>query len=440
MKPRTVQPHSELTSLVISPNRELAQLFCATLPLTRSFHILAEMKSYPPVQTLDIRLRQLRPDLVFLDLATDLDMAAELIEFIAGIRPPVFFVGLHFLNDSAAILRSLRAGATEFLYAPFELDMQRQALARIIRLRKPSTRSESDRGRMLVFSSSKPGSGASTLACHTALALSKLSGKRVLLADFDVTSGSVAFFLKINPESSLIDALSQMAGAGEPDWSSLVVTSEGIDVLPAPDIPGGGSIDPDRLHDLLESVRELYDWIVVDLPSIYENISLLTISDCDEAFLVSTSELPSLHQTRKAVAYLGGVGFGMERYRVLVNRLAKQENITSEDMRGAGARHLPQRLSFDSQRIDGRGSAGREMPFGQVGGQFRRTDRRARAGREEEAGDGDDLGPAAPAELRKAESRPQAGISGIKVHPSPQAARQDQPRGADHNRQSTRAR
>src|SRR5436190_2155091 len=233
MKPRTAQAHSELTSLVISPNRELAQLFCATLPLTRSFHILAEMKSYPPVQTLDIRLRQLRPDLVFLDLASDLDLAAELIEFIAGIRPTVFVV---------------------------------------------------------------------------------------------------AFFLKINPEFSLIDALSQMDGAGEPDWSSLVVTSEGIDVLPAPDIPGGGSIDPDRLHDALESVRELYDWIVVDLPSIYEKISLLTMSDCDEAFLVSTSELPSLHQTRKAVAYLGGVGFGMERYRVLVNRLAKQENITSEDM------------------------------------------------------------------------------------------------------------
>src|SRR5947199_7209026 len=180
MKSRNAQAHSELTSLVISPNRELAQEFSATLPLTRSFHVLAEMKSYPPVQTLDIRLRQLRPDLVFLDLATDLDMAAELIEFIAGIRPPVFVVGLHFLNDSAAILRSLRAGATEFLYAPFDLEMQRQALARIIRLRKPATRSEADRGRLVAFCSSKPGSGASTIACQTAVGLNKLCGKRAL--------------------------------------------------------------------------------------------------------------------------------------------------------------------------------------------------------------------------------------------------------------------
>src|SRR5882724_10378225 len=332
MKPRNAQAHSELTSLVISPNRELAQQFASTLPLTRTFHILAEMKSYPPVQTLDIRLRQLRPDLVFLDLATDLDQAAELIEFIAGIRPPVYVVGLHFLNDSEAILRSLRAGATEFLYAPFDLEMQRQALARIVRLRKPSTRSEADRGRLVVFSSSKPGSGASTLACQTAFALSKHSGKRVLLADFDVSSGSLAFFLKISPEFSLLDALSQMDGSGEPDWSSLVVNSEGVDVLTAPDMPGGGDIDPDRLHDALESVRDVYDWIVVDLPSIFEKVSLLTMSDCDEAFVVSTSEMPSLHLTRKAVAYLGTVGFGMERYRVLVNRLGKTEGITSEDM------------------------------------------------------------------------------------------------------------
>ena len=28
------------------------------------------------------------------------------------------------------------------------------------------------------------------------------------------------------------------AGSGEPDWSSLVVNSEGVDVLTAPDMPG----------------------------------------------------------------------------------------------------------------------------------------------------------------------------------------------------------
>lgn len=332
MERRTVQPQSELTSLVISPNRELAQQFSATLPAARAFHILAEMKTYPPVPTLDIRLRQLRPDLVFLDLTTDLDAATSLIEFIAGIRPPVYVVGLHTHNESDAILRSLRAGATEFLYAPFDIEMQRQALGRIARLRKPPKHSEAERGRLVVFSSSKPGSGASTLACQTAFALGKQSGKRILLADFDLSNGSVAFFFKINPWYSLLDALKQVEESGQPDWSSLVSNTEGVDVLTAPDSPVAGPVNEDRLHDALESVREVYDWIVVDLPTVFEKLSLLTISDSDEAFLVSTAELPSLHLTRKAVAYLGMLGFGLERYRVLVNRLGKQEGISSEDM------------------------------------------------------------------------------------------------------------
>jgi Flp pilus assembly protein, ATPase CpaE len=332
MERRAVQPQSELTSLVISPNRELAQQFSATLPAARAFHILAEIKTYPPVATLDIRLRQLRPDLVFLDLTTDLDTATGLIEFIAGIRPPVYVVGLHSRNDSEAILRSLRAGATEFLYAPFDIEMQRQALGRIARLRKPAKQTENDRGRLVAFSSAKPGSGASTLACQTAFALSKLSGKRVLLADFDLCNGSVAFFFKISPFYSILDALRQIEEKGESDWSSLVSSTEGVDILAAPDLPAEAAVDEDKLHEVLESVRQVYDWIVIDLPSVFEKLSLLTISDSDEAFMVSTSELPSLHLTRKAVAYLGMLGFGLERFRVLVNRMGKQDGITGEDM------------------------------------------------------------------------------------------------------------
>ncbi len=61
-------------------------------------------------------------------------MATELIRFIAGLKPPVQVVGLHTQNDSDAILQSLRAGATEFLAAPFELASQRDAIARLRRL------------------------------------------------------------------------------------------------------------------------------------------------------------------------------------------------------------------------------------------------------------------------------------------------------------------
>src|SRR5579862_5201537 len=128
MSARVSEP--EITALMIAPNRDLAQQFLATLPVTRAFQVLADLKSYPPHQTLEIRARQLRPQVILLDLATDLSVAVELIRFVGGLTPQVHVVGLHTHSDSQAILQSLRAGASEFQCAPFDLATQRDAIAR----------------------------------------------------------------------------------------------------------------------------------------------------------------------------------------------------------------------------------------------------------------------------------------------------------------------
>src|SRR5580700_1932248 len=110
MRPR-VQNEPEISALLIAPNRDLAQQFLATIPQTGAFQILADLKSYPPQQTLEIRARQLKPAVVLLDLSTDLAVATDLVRSIASLTPPIHTVGLHTHNDSNAILRSLRAGA-----------------------------------------------------------------------------------------------------------------------------------------------------------------------------------------------------------------------------------------------------------------------------------------------------------------------------------------
>ena len=169
-----MQNETPISALLIAPNRELANEFIATLPQTRAFQIVADLKSYPSNQTLEIRTRQLKPDVVLLDLATDLAVATELIKFIISLSPPVHVLGLHTASDSHAILQSLRAGATEFLYSPFELATQREAIARLRRLVAPEPQVENEAGKVVAFASAKPGSGASTLATQTAFSLQRI--------------------------------------------------------------------------------------------------------------------------------------------------------------------------------------------------------------------------------------------------------------------------
>ncbi len=320
-----------LTALSVIPDRELAGQFSAALERTRAFQILSEFKAYPSQQTLEVRLRQTKPDIILLDLATDVDIACELIRSVMALNLQTHVVGLHVRNDSDAILRSLRMGASEFLYAPFDPQTQTEAVARLHRLLQPEPATNLQPGTIIAFASAKPGSGASTLAAQTAFALRRTTSKRVLLADFDLMGGMIGFYLKLSHTKSLLDALQAVEHLNDTVWSSLVATADSVDILPAPETAYAGAIDSARLHAVLEYVRSHYDWVVIDLPVVFQRLSLMTVSESDSAFLVSTSELPSLHLARKAVNLLDQLGFPKERFQIMVNRINKRDEIGGAD-------------------------------------------------------------------------------------------------------------
>lgn len=323
----SAQNESPITALLIAPNREMAQQFLETLPQTKAFQILAELKNYPAPQTLEIRARQLKPDVVLLDLASNLETAVALIRFIVELIPTTHVLGLSTSNDSQAILQSLRAGASEFLYAPFELSTQRDAIARLRRLCVTEPARTGESGTVAAFSSSKPGSGASTIATQTAFALRRLTGKRVLLADFDLAGGTIGFYLKLNHQYSLVDALQHAEKLDTELWHSMAVSHDGVDILPSPAAPYADPVDSTRIRTLIEHAKPLYDWVILDLPSVFNQTSMIAISAADSAFLVSTPELPSLHLTRRAMGLIDHVGFPRERFQVLINRVDRRADL-----------------------------------------------------------------------------------------------------------------
>jgi pilus assembly protein CpaE len=321
-----------LTALAIIPDRSLAGQLSAALERTRSFQILSEFKSYPALQTLEMRVRQTKPDVILLDLASDLDQACDLIRRVSSLDLRAHVVGLHLRNDSDSILRSLRSGASEFLYAPFDAQTQNDAVARLHRLLQPGPAEQAEPGSVIAFSSAKPGSGASTLAAQAAFALRRATSERVLLADFDLMGGMIGFYLKLNNTKSLLDALEIAERLDNVGWASTIAVAEGVDILPAPETPYAGPIDAARLHAVLEYARMNYDWVIVDLPVVFQRLSLMTISESDRAYLVSTPELPSLHLARKAVNLLDHLGFPKERFQIVMNRIDRRDEIAGSDI------------------------------------------------------------------------------------------------------------
>jgi pilus assembly protein CpaE len=256
-------------------------------------------------------------------------------------------VGLHRSNDPQAILQSLRAGAVEFLYAPFELATQREAVSRLRRLIVPEAPEQHENGRVIAFASAKPGSGGSTIATQTAFALRRLTGKKVLLADCDLTGGTIGFYLKLVHNYSLVDALQHVERLDGALWNSLTANHSGVDILPAPAMPYADALDPSRLKMLAERARTVFDWVVLDLPTVFSQTSLMAIAECDRAYLISTAELPSLHLTRKAMGLIGQLGFPKDRFQVVVNRVGRNEEMSPADMEKLFGAQVHARLPND---------------------------------------------------------------------------------------------
>ena len=145
-------------------------------------------------------------------------------------------------------------------------------------------------------------------------------------------SSDLGFYLKLSHNYSLVDALEQAGNLDAAAWNSLAVNYGGVDILPAPAAPYATPIDPARLRLVAEEARKVYDWVVLDLPTVFSQTSLLVIAECDRAFIVSTAELPSLHLTRKAVNLVQQLGFPKDRFHVLVNRVDRHHDIGQADM------------------------------------------------------------------------------------------------------------
>jgi len=290
-------------------------------------------------------------------------------QVIRGIRATAAAPLVLTLNSSAGtdvILNAMRAGAAEYLYPPFDLPL-RAALERIGNERRSATQSGRRGGHTIGFMSSKGGCGATTIACHTAVELPSQCKGKVLLADLDFDAGMVGFLLKAKSQYSISDAARNTQRLDESYWKALVSNGiSGLEIITAPAPSSRQALKPEHLRFVLSFVRTQYDWIVLDLGRSLSASSTSALDEVDDLFLVTTMEVPALHQTKLIVQKLLDSGYGKNRLHLLLNRAPKRFDVTLtelESMLGAPvytsipSDYMPLNESYSEGKLLGRGTS-----------------------------------------------------------------------------------
>jgi pilus assembly protein CpaE len=221
------------------------------------------------------------------------------------------------------IIGSLRAGAREFLRIPISADELRTVLDRVSDFStKQQVEAPKKQGRMVAVFSSKGGCGTSFIATNLAAA----TNAKTVLVDLNLQAGDLPLFLGVDPKYSIADMSEKRSRLDEALIGTLVTPhSKHLSLLAAPrEADSADEIEPQHIFEVLQKLREHYDYVVLDPQHTFDSITLAALDQSDEIVLILTLDIPAIRSTQRALEIFDRLGYPRKKVRIVVNRWSKQ--------------------------------------------------------------------------------------------------------------------
>jgi len=299
-----------------------------------------------------------RPDLIVLDSVLPGLTGDEVVRRVRETEPRGSHVPVILLGDVAdreAKVRGLRLGADDYLAKPIhpvELSARvRGLLVRFVPVARAAREDEPALGKVLAFYGAKGGVGTTSLAINSAIALRRVAKRSVALVDGNLQFGDHRVFLDLGTDRrSIVDVVS--AHGFDQDLLRRVVVrhDSGVDLLLAPNTPEQAEHVSAEQHHLLrvvEVLRTMYDYVVIDLDKRLDDHTLDTISIADDLFVVMTADLSCLKNVRLVLETMSQIGVPEERMQLVLNRANAFTGISLKAVEGVLRRPIVHQIMND---------------------------------------------------------------------------------------------
>ncbi len=266
---------------------------------------------------------RLKPNVAIIALGPNADTAVRFIEKLNAECPGTALISAAQNSSPDLILRSLRAGAREFLRIPISAEELRTVLSRVSELAtKQQVEAPKKRGRMVAVFSSKGGCGTSFIATNLAAA----TASKTVLVDLNLQAGDLPLFLGLEAKYSIADMVEKRQRLDETLINSLVMPhSTHLSLLAAPrEADHADGIEPQHIFEVLQSLRDHFDYVVLDPQHTFDSITLAALDQSDEILLVLTLDIPAIRSTQRALEIFDKLGYPRKKTRIVVNRWSKQ--------------------------------------------------------------------------------------------------------------------
>jgi pilus assembly protein CpaE len=298
---------------------------------------------------------EIDPDVVLMDInMPDMDGIAA-TEAIRQKSPLSQVVILSVQGDQNYMRRAMLAGARDFLTKPPMGDDLISAVRRSGEMSraerskaKPARTAASGsglrgaagiavlggvvQGKIVTVYSPKGGTGCTTLATNLAVALHN-EDTRVILLDANLQYGDVAMFFNEQGKNTILDIAPRVDDLDMDVIEEIMIKHEasGVHILAAPQRPElAEKISVEQFTKVLDFLRRMYSYVVVDTSSLLTDIVLAAIDHSDAIILVTTQDIPAIKNARLFLDLLQTMGIDRSRVVFVMNKYDRRIAITPE--------------------------------------------------------------------------------------------------------------
>lgn len=202
--------------------------------------------------------------------------------------------------------------------------------------REMTTSTSSKRSRVIVVLSPKGGTGKTTLAVNLSVAIARRHPNQTLLIDLDTQFGDCATGLGVEPQHSLMQALSTPHLKRSALKVFLTNHHSGLSLLSPPDdLMAADSINADNLKQTLAAFVEEFPYVVFDTSAGIDMASIAAMELATDFVFVTTTDVPATRAVRRQIEALDQIGFTKASRTLVINRSNAKVGLSVSDVEAA---------------------------------------------------------------------------------------------------------
>lgn len=173
-------------------------------------------------------------------------------------------------------------------------------------------------GKVIVITSGKGGVGKTTSSANLGAALA-MKGQKTLLIDTDIGLRNLDVVMGL--ENRIVyDLIDVIEGTCKPKQAIIKdKRNEFLHLLPAAQSKDKNAVTPEQMKELIETLKEEFDYILVDCPAGIEQGFKNAISAAEEAYVVTTPEISAVRDADRIIGLLEANE--IRNPKLIINRL-----------------------------------------------------------------------------------------------------------------------